>query len=120
MEAQVNTAGATTSTPHASLNAQVRKTRPSSSALTTSPRRNAVGPNAALTSAATPAHNTSASTSSVRSSLPRVVTRRRKSRAATTSAKVLPTIWPMIVPAGWAKSASSRSPITMPGHRRMP
>ena len=45
-------AGATTRTPVASLSAQVRNTLPSSPVETTSPRRSAVGPKAALTSAA--------------------------------------------------------------------
>ena len=86
--------GATTRTPDASPSVHVRKTRPSSSAAITSPRRSDIGPNAALTMAATNAQATRASTSNTRSSSPRPPVRRRNTRAAITSASVFPTVWP--------------------------
>ena len=64
----MSSAGATTRTPAASPSVQVRKTLPSSSAGITSPSRSDSGPNAALTTAATSAHPTRASTSKTRSS----------------------------------------------------
>ena len=118
--AHVRIAGATTKTPAASPSVQVRKTRPSSSGAITSPKRSDSGPNAALTSAATNAHATSASTSATRASEPRPPVRRRSSSAATTSATVFPNVCASTVPSGVEKSPSRRSPITIPGHRRIP
>ena len=92
--------GATTSTPQASPSVQVRNTCPSSSAAITSPNRNDNGPNAALTTAATSAQATNASTSVTRSSPPRPLVRRRRSSAATTSATVFPNVWASTVPSG--------------------
>ena len=90
--AHVSTAGATTRTPEASPSVHVRNTRPSSSAAITSPRRSAVGPNAALTSAASTAQATRATTSATRARSLRPPVKRRNNRAATTSATVLPTV----------------------------
>ena len=118
--AHVRITGATTSTPHASLSVHVRNTRPSSSAGITPPSRSESGPNAALMSAATNAHATSASTSATRSRSPRPPVRRRSSSAAATTATVFPTVWASTVPSGVEKSPSSRSPTTTAGHSRIP
>ena len=40
--------------------------------------------------------------------------------AATRISSVLPSVWPSTVPSGEEKSATSRSPMTMPGHSRVP
>ena len=97
---QVRMAGARTRTPAASPSVQVRKTRTSSSAGITSPRYSDIGPKAALMMAARNAQTTRASTSKTRSSSPRPPVKRRKTKAATTSASVFPTVWPTTVPNG--------------------
>ena len=96
--AHVRITGATTSTPAASPSVHVRNTLPRSSGEITSPSRSAAGPNAALTSAATSAHATNASTSVTRSSEPRPFVRRRSSIAAATSATVFPSVCARTVP----------------------
>ena len=98
----------------------MRKTRPSSSVAITSPSHSDVGPKAALMTAATSAQAMKARTSRTRSSSPRPSVSRRSSSAATTTATVFPTVWARTVPNGVEKSASSRSPITMPGTIRGP
>ncbi len=120
MLAQVRITGARTSAPAASPSVQVRNTRPSSSGGITSPARSASGPNAALISAPTSAAATNASTSATRSSDARPSVSRRSSRTAAMIATVFPTVWARTVPSGVEKSASSRSPITIPGHSRRP
>ena len=98
--AHVSNVGATTSTPAASPSVHVRNTSPSSSVAITPPRRSAVGPNAALTTAATNAQAMNASTSNTRSSPVRPWVSRRISAAATTSAIVFPTVCASTVPSG--------------------
>ena len=97
---QVSKAGATTSAPAASPSVHVRNTSPSSSVSITPPSASAVGPNAALITAATDAHAMNASTSNTRSSPVRPWMSRRSSMAATTSATVFPTVCASTVPSG--------------------
>jgi hypothetical protein len=93
---------------------------PASPAGITWPRRSDVVPKLALIAVPTAAHATSANTSLTRSIAGRPRVRRRSSTAASTTSSVLPTVWPSTVPSGVEKSPTSRSPITMPGHRRGP
>ena len=117
---QVSSAGATTRTPAASPRIHVRTTLQSSPDSITPPRRRASGPIAPLITAASTAQATSARTSPTRARSPRPPVRRRSASAATTSATVFPTVCASTVANGVEKSPSRRSPITMPGHSRIP
>ena len=110
----------TTSAPVKSESHHVRHTSAYSWEAMTSPRRSDVDPKLALISVPTAAAATSANTSPTRSRPVRPPTRRRRSSAATTTSSVLPRVWPSTVPSGDEKSATSRSPMTMPGHSRVP
>ena len=118
--AQVRISGVTTSAPARSESHHVRQTSPNWSAGMTLPSRSDVAPKLALISVPTAAAATSASTSLTRSRPVRLPISRRSRTAATTTSSVLPTVWPSTVPSGVEKSAASRSPMTMPGHRRGP
>ncbi len=108
------------SAPEKSDSHHVRQTSPNSPAPMTSPSRSDVAPKIALMPVPTAPAITRASTSPTRSIAGRRPVSRRRSTAATTTSSVLPTVCPSTVPNGLEKSATSRSPITMPGHRRVP
>ena len=110
----------TTSAPEKSDSHHVRQTSANWSWGMTSPRRSDVAPKLALMSVPTAAAATRAKTSPTRSRPVRLPIRRRRSTAATTTSSVLPTVWPSTVPSGEEKSATRRSPMTMPGHSRVP
>ena len=90
----------TTSAPEKSDSHHVRQTSANWSDGMTSPRRSEVAPKLALIRVPTAAAATSANTSPTRSRPVRTPIRRRRSRAATTTSSVLPTVWPSTVPIG--------------------
>ena len=110
----------TTSAPEKSDSHQVRNTSPNSSAGMMPPSRSEVVPKIALIGVAAALAATSANTSPTRSIATRPLVSRRRRTAATTTSSVLPAVWPITVPNGVEKSATSRSPMTTPGHRRGP
>ena len=118
--AHVRISGVTTSAPEKSDSHHVRQTSANWSAGMTFPSRSDVVPKLALMSVPTAAAPTSAKTSPTRSRPVRVPIRRRRMSAATTTSSVLPSVWPSTVPSGEEKSATSRSPMTIPGHSRVP
>jgi hypothetical protein len=118
--AQTRKSGANTSAPEKSASHQVRKTLPNSAAVITWPSLRDTTPKAALISVPIAAHTTNASTSQTRSSPVRRPANRRNRTAATTTSSVFPSVPPRTVPHGLEKSATNRSPITIPGHTRGP